>query len=93
MHSTRTAVAPPHEPWASSAGALALSVILPVIDETTSLRETVRILLAENSDVISEILLIVCKRTTQQALDVCLALTRENPQVIRTCSQKRPYLG
>ena len=39
-------------------------IVLPLMDETSSLRKTVEIVLAENPKQISEILMIVCKRTT-----------------------------
>lgn len=93
MQLTWTDNGPPHEICAPRAGVLAISVILPVIDETTSLRETVRIIRAENDTAIHEILLIVCKKTTSEALETCDALARENPQLIKIYSQKRPYLG
>ena len=39
-----------------------VSVILPVIDETTSLTETVEVVLAENYHDVSELLIVVCRR-------------------------------
>ncbi len=73
--------------------AIAVTVILPVIDETSSLRETVSTLIAENSESISEILLIVCQKTTAEANAVCTALVHDHPALIRLYSQKRPFLG
>jgi glycosyltransferase involved in cell wall biosynthesis len=93
MQPTCTDAVPLSETRSARAGTLAVSVILPVIDETTSLRETVRTLLAENREAIREILLIVCGKSTPEALLTCAELTRENPQLIVTYSQRRPYLG
>jgi glycosyltransferase involved in cell wall biosynthesis len=71
----------------------ALSVILPVVDETESLRETVRLLLADNSADIAELLLIVCKLTTPESLKVCEEISELKPGLARIYWQKRPYLG
>ena len=92
MHSTSTDVAPPDIP-VTSTGTTEVSVILPVIDETTALQETVRILLAENRQSIREILLIVCNKTTPEALRACSEVTGENPGLVVTYSQRRPHLG
>jgi len=70
-----------------------VSVILPVMDETASLRKTVEVLLAENRDDISEILIIVCKKTTGDSLDVCNELARQYPGLISVRMQQRPFLG
>lgn len=68
-------------------------MILPVIDETVSLLQTVQILFAENRESIAEILLIVCGKTTPEAMKVCHELAQAHPQIIRVYSQRRPYLG
>jgi len=70
-----------------------ISVILPVMDETTSLQKTIEILLAENLDYIGEILIIVCGRTTSDALGVCEDLAEAFPGLVKVHSQKRPFLG
>jgi len=70
-----------------------VSVILPVIDETTSLRKTVDILLAENRASIGEILIVACSKTTEQSRAVCDALLREHPGLVSLRFQERPYLG
>ena len=69
-----------------------VSVILPVIDETTSLRKTVEILLAENAGDLAEILIITCGKTTAEALEVCEELRREC-DVVQVRRQQRPFLG
>ncbi len=70
-----------------------VSVILPVMDETESLKETIRILLEENSRAISEILIVVCARTTPESMEVCESLEREQPALIKLRWQKLPFLG
>jgi glycosyltransferase involved in cell wall biosynthesis len=70
-----------------------VSVILPVMDETTSLRKTVDVLMAENLPNIAEILIIVCKHTTPAALEVCEQLLATSDGVIKIHMQKRPFLG
>lgn len=77
----------------SSQPALRVSVILPVIDETASLRKTVEILLAENAPDVAEILILTCCKTTGPALAICRDLVREHPSLIRLHTQKRPFLG
>jgi glycosyltransferase involved in cell wall biosynthesis len=69
------------------------SIILPVLDETASLRKTVEILLAENHADIHEILVVVCRFTTPAALEVAEDLARERDGRIRVRCQERPYLG
>jgi glycosyltransferase involved in cell wall biosynthesis len=70
-----------------------VSIILPVVDETESLRETVRILLAENRPNISEILIVMGKITKPEARAVAEALVREHPGLIVAKDQKKPFLG
>jgi hypothetical protein len=59
-----------------------ISVILPVIDETDSLGKTIDILLAENSAVIEEMLIVVYGKTTPAALTVCSVLEQQHRDLI-----------
>ncbi len=70
-----------------------VSIILPVIDETVSLRKTVDVLLAENRPDIGEILIVACNKTSNEALAVCNALASEHKELVSVRFQKRPYLG
>lgn len=70
-----------------------VSVIVPVIDETASLRKTVEVVLAENREHISEVLIIVCKKTTPAALQTCHELESEYPGLLKIRFQHRPFLG
>ena len=70
-----------------------VSVIVPVIDETASLRKTIEIVLSQNREHVFEILIIACKKTTQAALDVSGELVREHPGLVQIRYQSRPFLG
>ena len=70
-----------------------VSVILPVIDETVSLRKTAEILLAENASDLFEILIVACQFTTPGAVAVAEHLVRDYPALIQLRFQKRPFLG
>ena len=70
-----------------------VSVVLPVIDETASLEDTVETLLLENSGDIAEILIIACAKTTASALRVSHELINKHPGLIQLRLQQRPFLG
>jgi len=70
-----------------------VSVLIPVMDETESLRETIRVLFAENMPWIHEVLIVVCKRTSPAALEVCNHLQAAHPALIQVRFQNKPYLG
>jgi glycosyltransferase involved in cell wall biosynthesis len=72
---------------------MTVTAILPVTDETTSLRKTVEVLLAENRREISEILIVACQRTTPAAWAVAEELGREHAGLIQVRLQQRPFLG
>ena len=72
---------------------ITVSVLLPVIDETTSLEKTVDTLLLENREDIAEILIIACEKTSAAAIGVCNELTRAYPHLIQIRYQQRPFLG
>ena len=80
-------------PVANTLLPLRVSVILPVIDETESLRKTVQMVLAENAAEVAEILIIVCRKTTERAMSVCRELAVEYPALVRVHGQVRPFLG
>jgi len=79
---------------AISSRLMAVSVILPVMDETVSLRETVQVLLGENPRAdIHEIICIVSKFSTPQSLAVCAELEAAYSGIVWTRQQERPFLG
>src|SRR3990167_9919787 len=68
-------------------------IILPVMNETFSLRKTAEILVAENRDDILEILIVIAERTTAESRAVIEELRKKYPTVIRVMTQTLPYLG
>ncbi len=73
---------------------MSVSVIMPVMDETVSLRETLQIVMQENpGGVIHEIICVVSKFTTPESLAVCKELELSHPGVVWTRQQEKPYLG
>jgi hypothetical protein len=70
-----------------------VSIILPVINETFSLRKTVEIIIQSNAKDLAEILIVFAKRTTQDALREIEMLTQQYPELIRTHEQQMPYIG
>jgi len=69
------------------------SIILPVINETFSLRKTVEIIIQSNAEDLAEILIVFAKRTTQDALREIELLNQQYPELIRTHEQQLPYIG
>jgi len=71
-----------------------VTVILPVMNETTSLAKTVQIILRDvKGGTIKEFLIVVCDRTTPQAMAVVKQLQKELGELVVVHHQKLPYLG
>lgn len=71
-----------------------VSVILPVIDETVSLRRSVETILADvKRELIREFIIVVCKRTTPEAMAVIAQLQKELGELIVVLQQNLPFLG
>ncbi len=71
-----------------------VSIILPVINETTSLRKSVEIVLRDvKRELIREFIIVVCKRTTPEAMAVAAELQKEFGDLIVVLQQKLPFLG
>lgn len=70
-----------------------LSVILPVMNETISLERTVEIVLRDLPAKIREFLIVVCDRTTPQAMSVVADLAKRYPGLVVVHRQKLPFLG
>ena len=71
-----------------------VSVILPVVNETTSLEQTVRIILRDvPRDLIKELLIVVCQRTTAASMETIGDLQRRLGELVVVVHQKLPYLG
>ncbi len=70
-----------------------VTIILPVMNETTSLEETIRIILRDVKDRIDEILIVVCGRTTPEAMATVDRLSKSLGSMVRVHSQTLPFLG
>ena len=69
------------------------SVILPVINETFSLKKTVDIIVAENNVSLEEILIVIAEKTKKESLDTIDGLKKQHPSLIKIHKQIMPYLG
>ena len=70
-----------------------VSVILPVMDETFSLRQTVDLILADADDYVGEFIIVVCDRTEPAALETVSELKLQlGPRAI-VHHQRLPFLG
>ncbi len=70
-----------------------VSVILPVMNETISLRETVEIILRNAREFIREFLIVVCDRTTPEAMGTVNQLKQDLGDLVVVHQQKLPFLG
>jgi glycosyltransferase involved in cell wall biosynthesis len=72
---------------------LTISVILPVMNETWSLEQTVRVLMEENPACIHEILIVTSPKTNPASRSTIRRLLGMYPEVTRVHQQTLPYLG
>ncbi|MGH7952731.1 MAG: glycosyltransferase family 2 protein [Limisphaerales bacterium] len=71
-----------------------VSIILPVINETVSLRKSVETVLHDvGRELIREFIIVVCKRTTHEAMTVVANLQKELGELVVVLQQKLPFLG
>ncbi|MFH1826775.1 MAG: glycosyltransferase family 2 protein [bacterium] len=70
-----------------------LSVLLPVINETSLLRQTVDSLMSDNAADIFEILIVVCDKTKPDSLETCAQLKLKYGEIIQVFKQTLPFLG
>jgi hypothetical protein len=70
-----------------------LTVILPVVTETTSLDQTVRSLYETNDSDIRELLVVTCDRTRPESQRRCEAIADVFGDRVRVHKQGLPYLG
>jgi glycosyltransferase involved in cell wall biosynthesis len=70
-----------------------VTVILPAIDETWSLRETLTRIEAINRKDVLEYLIVVCPKTTPACREVARALVAEAPDRVQLLEQRLPFLG
>ena len=70
-----------------------VSVVLPVMDETFSLQQTVDIIIASADEYVSEFIMVVCERTERAALETVDALRRQLGSRAIVHNQRLPFLG
>lgn len=70
-----------------------VSIILPTMNETFSLRETMETLKKDCDGDIKEFIAVVCEYTTPESIEVCHQLEREFASRFKILYQKRPFLG
>ncbi len=70
-----------------------LTVILPVINETYLLKETVAAIMKDCAAEIHEFLIVVCSKTTPDSLKACAELRRQYGDKIKVFEQTLPFLG
>ena len=76
-----------------SASFQSLSVVLPTLGETTSLTHTIECLVRDLRDDLEQILIIVCDRTTPEAMKHAEAAIAEYPDLVSVHWQDLPYFG
>jgi glycosyltransferase involved in cell wall biosynthesis len=70
------------------------SIIIPVINETTSLRQTVEIILREvRREDLRELVIVVCQKTTAESMAVVGQLQQELGDLLVVLQQRRPFIG
>lgn len=69
------------------------TIVLPVMNETTSLEQTVEIILRDIRPWLREILIVVCARTTPEAMAVVNRLESEHEGTVVVHHQTLPFLG
>jgi hypothetical protein len=70
------------------------TVILPLMNETTSLQQTVDILLRDvKREDMKELLIVTCKKTTEEARAVAAKIQKELGDFVVIHEQELPYLG
>lgn len=72
---------------------LAITFVLPVLDETSSLRTTVETIRRLAADHLYEVLIVLADRSTSESTRVARQLQRELPSVVHVHRQQLPCLG
>jgi glycosyltransferase involved in cell wall biosynthesis len=71
-----------------------VSIILPVVNETVSLQKTIETILRDvKRELIREFIIVVCKRTTPEAMAVVAQIQKELGELVVLHEQKMPFLG
>ena len=70
-----------------------VSIILPVVNETYSLRKTVEIIQETSREYVKEYIIVICRFTPQDSIEVIKTLETDLPGLIIVHKQSLPYLG
>jgi len=72
----------------------AVTIILPVMNETVSLRQTVEIILRDvPGEFIQEILIVVCTKTAAESMAAIAELQKQYGELVVVLHQQLPFLG
>jgi glycosyltransferase involved in cell wall biosynthesis len=69
------------------------TIILPVVNETVSLRETVDIILRDSRPDVRELLIVICGRTTPESRATVQEIQNRLGDLVVVHEQKLPFLG
>jgi glycosyltransferase involved in cell wall biosynthesis len=69
------------------------SIILPVMNETYSLRQTVDIIENDCHDDVKEYIIVVCNKTKPESLAVCEEIKKKLGERVKIHVQKMPFIG
>lgn len=69
------------------------TILLPTIDETYLLEQTVEIIFLENNADINDIIILVCGKTKPNTLQIAQKLVNQYPERISIINQTRPFIG
>jgi glycosyltransferase involved in cell wall biosynthesis len=71
-----------------------VTIILPVMNETVSLRQTVEVILRDTpKECIQELLIVVCQKTTEEAMAAIAGLQKQQGALVVVLHQQQPFLG
>jgi glycosyltransferase involved in cell wall biosynthesis len=70
-----------------------VTVVLPVVNETTSLKQTIAILLRDVRNDLRELLIVVCEKTTPESMAAISQLQKELGGLVVVHHQTLPFLG
>ncbi|NDD66972.1 glycosyltransferase family 2 protein [bacterium] len=70
-----------------------VSVLIPVMNETLSLQQTITTTESLSADDILEYILLVCDRTTADSMAICQAYCQQQPTRFTLLHQTRPFVG
>jgi hypothetical protein len=69
------------------------TILLPVVDETFSLNQTIETIEKLSASDVAEYLLIVCSKTRPESLKICRTWLEKDPARFRMHTQTLPFLG